>query len=209
MGVHGTLRRPGGAGGVEQRGQVVLGHPVAERHLVSGGDQVLVVIRHRQHLADSGGTQVVGVGEDHAYPGVIEDGAHFRGRQPRVDRDQHVTSGREPEVELEVSVRVERDDPDAVLRRQAKLAHRAGQAAASRAELGIGTAIVLTHNGGGFSGGAESPAERLGECIHRLASKETESLSFSPFRLAEIPERSTLATLPAVLRGEMGEGPAA
>jgi len=178
MGVHGTLRHPGSAGGVEQRGQVVLVHPVAERCLVSGGDQVLVVVRHGQHLADSGGTRIVGVGEEHAYPGVIEDGAHFRGRQPRVDRDQHVTSGRQPEVELEVTVRVEPDDPDAVMRRQAKLVHRAGQAEASRAELGIGTAIVLTHNGRGLAGGAESTVERLGECVHRLASKETESLVF-------------------------------
>jgi hypothetical protein len=64
------------------------------------------------------------------------------------------------------------------MRLKAELVHRADQAAASRAELGIGTAIVLTHNGGGLAGGAESPVERLGECIHWLASKETESLFF-------------------------------
>src|SRR5690242_3711991 len=39
--------------------------------------------------------------------------------------------------------------------------------------------------------------------------RETEVSSLHPFRLAEVPERSMLATLPAVLPGEMAKGPEA
>src|SRR6185437_11206542 len=165
--VHHALRRPRGTGGIKQGGQIVLGYPVPQGHLVGRGDQVLVVIRHRQHVPDSRGAWVVTVGEQHADPGVLQDGTHLRGSQPRVDRDQHVTRSREPQVELEVTVRVERDDPDAVMRCYAELAHRAGQPAASRAKLGIGTATVLAHNGRGPGGGAEGSAERLDECVRR------------------------------------------
>ena len=77
--MHRALRRPRGAGGVEQGGQIVLDHPVAEGHLVSRGDEVLVVIRHHDHPPDSGGTWIVGVREHHAHPGVRQDGAHLRG----------------------------------------------------------------------------------------------------------------------------------
>jgi len=54
------------------------------------------------------------------------------------------------------------------MRGQAELAHRASQAAASRAELGVGTASVLTDNGNGSGSGAEGSTERLGECVHRF-----------------------------------------
>jgi hypothetical protein len=165
--VHRALRRPRGPGGIEQRGQIVFGYPLPQRHLVGRGDQVFVVIRHRQHVPDSGSTRIVGVAER-------QDGAHLPGSQPRVDRDQHVTRSRQREVELEVTVRVERDDPDAVARRYTELAHRAGQAAASRAKLGIGTATVLAHDGGGSGGDADGSGERLVECVHqaRLQTRE-------------------------------------
>jgi hypothetical protein len=94
--VHGPLGRPGGTGGIEQGGQIVLGYPVPQGHLVGRGEQVLVVLRHRQYLADSRGTRVVAVGKQHADPGVLQDGAHLRGSEPRVDRDQHITRSREP-----------------------------------------------------------------------------------------------------------------
>jgi hypothetical protein len=67
---------------------------VPERHLVGRGEQVLVVVGHRQHLADARGPGVLGVGEDHADPGVVQDGPHLRGSEPGVDRDQHVAGRR-------------------------------------------------------------------------------------------------------------------
>jgi hypothetical protein len=91
--------------------------PAAERHLVGCGDQVLVVTGHRQDLADVGGSLIAGVGENHADPGVGQNGPHLRGGEARVNRDQHVTRGREPQVELEVAVGVEGDDPYPIARR--------------------------------------------------------------------------------------------
>jgi hypothetical protein len=96
------------------------------------------------------------------------------------------------------------------VRRHAELAHRAGQAAAARAKLGIGTAPVLAHNGSGSGGDGEGSAEWLGECVRRarLQTQEQGASSFLPVPAGQEYRRLLiLSTLTASRRDVMAKGP--
>ena len=114
MAVHRTLRCPRGAGCVEQDGQIVLGDPLPQWHLVRRAYQVLVPVGQLNDALDAGGARVGIAREDHAHARVFEDGPHLCGGQPGIDGHEDETRGRNPEVELQVTVRIGPDDADAV-----------------------------------------------------------------------------------------------
>ena len=140
-----ALRAAGRARGVVDRDRLLL---VAQqrRHArrVARGDQRLVLVT-QPHDLDAGGRLgrqrlELGVDEQHARSGVLEDVADLRGAQPHVDRHEHAAGRRHRVVELEQLGHVRAQRGHAIVALQPARAQRRGEPVHALAQLGVGAA---------------------------------------------------------------------
>ena len=139
MGEHHSLGWARGATGVEEAGQIVLGHVVEVGEIadrVGGRDQRLVAIGHPDDAVDEfldpGGWAV---GDERADTGISEDVGDLRVGQAGVDRHDDETRRGDSDVGLHVGEPVGHQQGDAVPARQAEPCQRAGEGSTAIVEF--------------------------------------------------------------------------
>ena len=161
MAEHHALGRPGRAPGVEQPGQVILGHPDAELDLGRVGEQrvVLAGVEADDVLDEGGEGPGVAVGDQDTGAGVDQGVAQLGLDVAGVEGHQHQPGGRDGLVELEVAVAVQRHDGHPVAALQAQLHEGAGEAAAALGGLLPGQSEVAADHRRTPAGRAPGPLQ--------------------------------------------------